>query len=110
MKLYQLKELFTQIFSIPANAVNARRVMKEHNISIVRHDFRCTKTWEMLMNCFDAFKELVELAKQFVQRVNNPTPVVEEEDYSDWIPCPIIDVDPDCWWEKKRYDDNEESA
>jgi hypothetical protein len=50
MKLKELKEVFTSIVSLVANAVNAKRVIKEREISIPRHDFRCTKTWEQLVS------------------------------------------------------------
>lgn len=59
MKLCQLKSLFSEAFSLVANASNARQVLREKNLKIVRNDFRCTKTWEQLIEVLGLINTLM---------------------------------------------------
>lgn len=65
MKLFQLKKIFESRFEMEATAANARAVLKNEGVTIVRKDFRCTATWEQLLDKFGLLSE----AKAFEARV-----------------------------------------
>jgi hypothetical protein len=81
MKLQQLKTIFTQSFQLEPTAANARKVLKNEGKSIVRNDFRCTKTWELMLDsfgllsaarAFEARREQQERARKARERDNDP--------------------------------------
>lgn len=97
MKLLQLKSIFTEAFSLPANAASARKVLKENGKSIVRNDFRCTKTWEQLVDAFglldgyrqsqQMWEELRQVAAERERQVYTPItfPDVPEQTHDEWL-------------------------